>query len=133
MYQKDYILRLIEEASKVILEILNLKKNEKHKEAVMLIKQGFSNLLDIDVKKILNVETENLINYLTKTKGLDSQKIKISVDLLLEYYDYAKPKEKRIVLLHANLLLNYIDQKESTFSFDRIHKKEFINHELIKL
>ena len=53
MYQKDYILKLIEQAAKLIQQILTLNKDGKQKEALEIINISYQSVFGLTKDEII--------------------------------------------------------------------------------
>lgn len=78
MLQKDYILKLIEEAGKFIALALNLMRKGDYEEAADKIQQAYTGLLQTNRQTWLTGNSDELQNWLT---SLEADKKKIAGDL----------------------------------------------------
>ncbi len=123
MIQKDYILRLIEEAAKVLAQIFKLKENRDFDSARKTLDKAYTEILKIDKFEILIRPTEKLIPYLTLDLKLEPGKIKIISDFLAEDAFLETDLIVKKNLIEKSLLLtNYVNEFGKTFSFERVAK-----------
>ncbi len=123
MIQKDYILRLIEEAAKVLAQIFKLKENRDFDSARKTLDKAYTEILKIDKFEILIRPTEKLITYLTLDLKLEPGKIEIISDFLAEDAFLETDLIVKKNLIEKSLLLtNYVNEFDKTFSFERVAK-----------
>ena len=119
MYQKDYILRVIEACSDALAKIIGLKEKGKNKLALEEIKKVYDEMLKIDIDQILN-------SSLDKLEGIESEKLEIISDLLKVEgkVEFEEGNEQKTILLFKKSLeiLVLVDEKQTTFSFERKNK-----------
>lgn len=129
MLQKDYILKLIEEAGKFIALALNLMRKGDYEEAADKIQQAYTGLLKTDRQTWLTGDSDDLHNWLT---SLEADKQKIAGDLF--YADALVFKEldqiehsKHFVQLALKCFDGY---EQATMTFDiqiERKKKQLLN------
>lgn len=78
MLQKDYILKLIEEAAKFVALALNLMRKGDYEEAADKIQQAYTSLLQTDRQTWLTSDSDDLKNWLA---SLEADKKKMAGDL----------------------------------------------------
>lgn len=84
MYQRDYIMRMIEQLGMFLTRILGLKEAEKFDAARMEIDQAGKILLGLDMSLIRVLSDEKIISLLQPTGSLDSGKCLLIAELLRE-------------------------------------------------
>ena len=118
MYQKDYILRLIEEAAAFFAKLLSRKNNGNEKEMLEIIDYSYQHIFGIDK----NNSTQEIIAVLQNNNRNSFSFVELLSDFICEEADttnnlslYQKSYE----------LLLYVDENDSeTFSLARKNKLE---------
>ena len=123
MFQKDYILRLIEEISKVLEKALKLKNNNDFDSAKQVLNNAYENLLKIKKQDFLHIPNQKLIELLQNTFDMDIKKIELLSKLLTEDANLETDYASKIKLSEKALfLLEHISETDKTFSFERINQ-----------
>jgi len=129
MYQKDYILRLIEAFSFALAKILGFKNKGEYKLAMDEIHRIYSEMLKLNIKDIKNLPLANM-------KIIEIEKLEMIAELLKvegEIADEDGHDNKSINLLNKALqIFKYVDTHTTTFSFDRKNKIAEIENKLTK-
>ncbi|AEI45840.1 DUF6483 family protein [Paenibacillus mucilaginosus] len=82
MYQRDYILRMIEQAGVMVGRVMHLARNKRMQEAVELLQQAMKEMLGLGSKLIGALSVKDLIALLSKDGELDSAKVLALGDLM---------------------------------------------------
>ena len=123
MIQKDYILRLIEEAAKVLAKALKLKNDGDYEQAKQILDEAYNDILKIDKNAALFVSNNEFIAYLTNGLQLEPGKIEILANFFTEDASIEENiLTKKNLIEKALLLYKYIGESDKTFSFERINK-----------
>jgi len=94
MYQRDYIMRMIEQLGVFLTRILKLKEAEKFDAARMEIDRAGKTLLGLDMSLIRALSDEKIISLLQPTGSLDSGKCLLIAELLREEGDICERQGK---------------------------------------
>ena len=131
MIRKDYILRMVEEFAKFLAAIVGLKNEGKYSEALKKIDTVYTGLIDIDPIILKSLSPEEMITFLKNEDKYSNQYLKIIAELLFEegqiYVESGDPVSARNVLVKAKMLINYLSENDSTFSFDWYEKISIID------
>ena len=131
MIRKDYILRMVEEFAKFLAAIVGLKNEGKYNEALKKIDTVYTGLIDIDPIILKSLSPEEMITFLKNEDKYSNQYLKIIAELLFEegqiYVESGDPVSARNVLVKAKMLINYLSENDSTFSFDWYEKISIID------
>ena len=131
MIRKDYILRMVEEFAKFLAAIVGLKNEGKYNEALKKIDAVYTGLIDIDPIILKSLSPEEMITFLKNEDKYSNQYLKIIAELLFEegqiYAESGDPVSARNVLVKAKMLINYLSENDSTFSFDWYEKISIID------
>ena len=82
MIRQDYIMRMIEQLVRVLVEAAALKKAHKYTEALLTIDQALQQLSGFDSKFVNSLPDDSLIALLKTGDALDADKCIIVADLL---------------------------------------------------
>lgn len=125
MIQKDFILRWAEELAKVLAQLLG----KDPEEGIELTEKALISLLDIDTSCIKATAKDNLIETLTKEKGLNVPQLEFLAEILAKQGEllYAKEQlvETKDKFEKALIIFEYIEKEQQLFSFERVAK---VNH-----
>ncbi|MCH8317575.1 MAG: hypothetical protein IIA88_03625 [Bacteroidetes bacterium] len=127
MVQKDYLLRLIEQFSKTLINIIGLKKKGEYKKASELIAETYRGLLKFDPGYLEHIPDNELLDTLVKDKALNHDQLEIVADLLIEegdiLFQQKQRNKSRTKYSQALKVLDHLNEEQkSTFSFDRMNK-----------
>lgn len=82
MYQRDYILRMIEQAGGMVGRVMQLARNRRLEEAMELLQQAMKEMLGLGSKLIGALSVKDLVALLSKDGELDSAKVLAMGDLM---------------------------------------------------
>jgi hypothetical protein len=124
MYQKDYILRLIEQVAKAIAVILGLISKKQYLEALEEAKKAYLNYLNIETSYLDSVPPDNMGEILQKETEMGHHELEIIGKLLkLEgdaFIGQGKNEDARNKYLRGLSILEYINNTKNTeFSIER--------------
>jgi len=126
MYQRDYILRMIEEFFKFLRQILKLTSDKQYDEALALIDQTAQRFLKVELDDIVNHEDVRID--ILENHVLSNDQLTILADLLKAKADiYRETNHIFSAISHYQLSLDLYEQvqKESTnFSLDIANKMD---------
>ena len=117
MIKKDYIQRYIDELSKILAVVLQLKQNNEPDKAEDQLNDFSTDYLGVTIQTILKIAPEILINKLIDEHQFTITHFKLSEDVLYHYY-----------LLHPNNkaakkctleVLKHLTQTDIDFSGER--------------
>ncbi len=123
MIEKDYILRLIEEAGKAVAKAMKLWEGGNKDEAQKTIDKAYVELLKVDKLEILSTANNKLISFLSTKLQLEFGKLEIlSLFLAEEAFLEENSTKKKNLTEKALLLIEHINKTDKTFSFERINR-----------
>lgn len=119
MYQKDYILRLIEEFSKVLGVMLGFKLDGDYKKAEEVIDEALKKFTATDLNWLMSVEDKELLHELLERKKLNAEQVHIIAELLFQQAEINKAngKDKNAELCKRSLFLFEWVQEHQQKSF----------------
>ncbi|MCZ8519643.1 MULTISPECIES: DUF6483 family protein [Paenibacillus] len=82
MYQRDYILRMLEQAGTMVGRVMELARNRRLQEAMELLQQAMKELLGLGSKLVGALSVKDLVALLSKDGELDSAKVLALGELL---------------------------------------------------
>jgi hypothetical protein len=131
MIRKDYILRMVQEFAKFLAKIIGLKMDGKLDEALKEIDNVYKGMIDLDPIVLKSLGPEEVLDFLLKEKKYNNHHIKMIAELLFEegqiYVENGDPISARNVMEKAKILINYLMESDSTFSFDWYEKISVID------
>ena len=118
--QQDYLMRLLEQFSKVLAKIIGLKERGNNNKAIEIINETYASLLKTDNLEINKSVTRELI------EKFNDEQLNIIDDLLFEEGEICliegRISDGQLKLKKALELYQYLDEKQRTFSLDRENK-----------
>ena len=84
MFQRDYILRLVEQLAKTLGAVLTLKKARRFEEAELAITEAARNLVGLDIDTLLALPTDQIVALFSTGGSLDTGKCLVVAELLYE-------------------------------------------------
>jgi hypothetical protein len=130
MIRKDYIEKQLEQLAialaKLVSELMKSKSEGTIENGMAQANEFCKTEFDISLNEFNEIDSANIINYLTEQKKLNTGKLNILADLLFATTQIIEKSEEEIntKILYNKLLLiyNYIDEKDKTFSASRQEK-----------
>jgi hypothetical protein len=135
MYQKDYILRMIDMAMDLIAAILNLIKIGEYPQASRAIENAFYDYLKQDAAFFNRIPKEELTGTLLTGHNFTNGHLQILSELFYAQAELSAALGNRADSLQfyekSLILLDFIDKQSQTFSAQRQERKELIMNKLI--
>ena len=121
MFQRDYILRLVEQLRKTLGVVLTLKKAKRFDEAELNLTDAAKNLVGLDVETLLALPIDQILTLFSPGGSLDAGKCIVVAELLYEHGEIKTLQGEEETAYHAriralSLLLDVSGQE----SLDRI-------------
>lgn len=131
MIRKDYILRMVQEFAKFLAKVVGLKMEGKLDEALKEIDNIYKGMIDLDPIVLKSLDPGEVTDFLLEEKKFNTHYIKMIAELLFEegqiYAENGDPISARNVMEKAKILINYLMENDSTFSFDWYEKISIID------
>ncbi len=124
MYQKDYILRLIEEFGRFLRIILRLKNEQQFEAASLQLNEAADKLLQVNLDEL--VKDPGNMEQIILVRAFNPDQSDILADLLFLRAEILLDTGQKITATRlfemAKHLLEQIQEKSKTYSLDRIEK-----------
>lgn len=134
MYQKDYILRMIEMIRDMILGILGLIRKGELEKAEQEIERLYKDFLKEDSAFFMSVPAEDLTTILLKKHNYTKGHLEILALLFYAEAELALVQENKKFCLElsrkALILFEFINNEQKTYSFERAEKIELIKNRI---
>ncbi len=129
MFQKDFILRMIQEMVELLGIVLGLIKRKRYGEAMELTDEALKERFGLDVDWLLEASDEEIQSAMFVDGVLDEEKWKYTAELLHlkgMIYELIEDQEAYYKVKHRQLLLllTLYKYQRGTFSFELIHNIE---------
>lgn len=123
MYEKDYILRMIEAFAKMLAAIMGLREIGELEKARALVEEAYETILKINAGEIKEYDEEQWKQFCSKRSH---EELEMLADLLKAegeiLLDNGKPEEVCRLLIKALELLKLVEAQSGNFSLTRYHK-----------
>ena len=136
MYQKDYILRMIEMMGDLIAAIVGLLKRKEPEQAERLLERGYMEFLHKDASFFQLIPKDQLTNHLLETHNYTNGHLEILSEL---FYAEAIVKEAKGDQTGAKtyfekslILLEFLENEDKTWSAQREERKVFLNSKIFE-
>jgi hypothetical protein len=132
MYQKDYILRLIQEFSRFLAIILGLKESGKYEESLEMIDKTCKGLLKIDMHDLApgNGKLEGLL----QNDAFNDEQLEILASLFQVKAEIFRETGQVFSAIthfeHAYVLYQFCNDRSTTYSMARIDAMDTIQLQL---
>lgn len=137
MYQKDYILRMIEMLGELLRAIFGMIGKKKYDEAGQSISEAYLTMLRKDSAFFQRIPEENLTRSLIEDHNYTNQHLEILAGLMFAEaeLEYAKGNKTGALTFYGKSLLvfKFVDETGKTYSEERIEKMEFITGKITEL
>ncbi len=131
MIRRDFVLRMIDEFGKFMSLIVGLKNEGKNDDALKKIDDVYEGMFGLDSKVLKSESADNILNYLKNDLKFSEQYLQMISDLLFEeglvYHESGDPLSTHNVLKKSRVLINYLMESRSTFSFDWYEKLRIVD------
>ncbi len=123
MYQKDYILRMIEMFGEFMQALFGMIRKGQYKKASLAIENAYTELLQKNSAEILHIPSEALVTTLQHEHRFNEQQIEIvagllyaEAELLLRQKHLSESRENYQKSL---LIYEFLDETQKTYSQER--------------
>lgn len=117
MLKKDYIQRYVDELTKMIAIVLQLKQNNEPEKAEQELDEFGNDYLKINLNELIENNNPSIIDELITQHSFELTHFKILEELLYQKYLLAKENEKlKTVTLNIS---QYVAKNDTDFSLER--------------
>lgn len=128
MFQEDYLLRQINQLAralgKLVFDFIGIKNTglieEYHQVADKILKEE----IDYNLTELLDIPDDEFMSHLLRKDGFNDTNLNLLADLFYEMGSYLPKKEALTYLKKAFILYQYVENHDSTYSFERRKKIE---------
>ena len=128
MFQEDYLLRQINQLAralgKLVFDFIGIKNTglieEYHQVADKILKEE----IDYNLTELLDIPDDEFVSHLLRKDGFNDANLNLLADLFYEMGSYLSKKEALPYLKKAFILYQYVENHDSTYSFERRGKME---------
>ncbi len=135
MYQKDYILRMIEMLGEILRAIFSKIQTGKFHEAEETLNEIYLTFLRKDAAFFQQIPSEDLTKTLIAEHNFTNGHLEVLAELLYAEAELLVAKNKEAESLpyyqKSLLLFEYIDESYRTFSEDRLNKMKTIREKIL--
>ena len=137
MYQKDYILRMVEMLGDLIAAVFGLVRKGDFQQASENLERIYYDMLKEDAAFFRSIPKENLTHELLEKHDYTNGHLEILAELFNAEAELAEAQGNPQGCLEysekALLLFEFIDLQQKTLSLDRLDKMTLIRDRIIKL
>jgi hypothetical protein len=137
MYQKDYILRMVEMIGDLIAAFLGLLKKGDLDQAEKLIERGYVELLRNDASFFMLIPIEQLTDQLIGEHHYEHFHLEILSELFFAEAKLAENQHKSEHSLacyeKSHILTEFLEQHDKTWSARREERKNFLGEKISEL
>ncbi len=137
MYQKDYILRMVEMIGDLIAAFLGLLKKGDLNQAEKLIERGYTELLRNDASFFLLIPKEQLTDKLIGEHHYEHFHLEILAELFFAEASLAEAQHKTSHSLScyekSRILTEFLEQEDKTWSARREERKIILMEKISEL
>ena len=137
MYQRDYILRMIEMIAELIAGILGLIKKGDFQQASQSLDNAYYDFLKQDAALFRSIDKEKLTKDLISQHNYTHAHLEILSELFYAEAEllYAQGQQSRSIEFYEKTLILYefVNRESKTFSFDKELKISIIRNRIAQL
>ncbi len=137
MYQKDYILRMIEMIGDLIALILGLVKKGDPEQAAKILERGYFDLLRRDSAFFLQIPKEKLTDKLIGEHNYEKVHLEVLAELFFAEATLAEAQHRNVFCLDcyekSRILLEFLEQEDMTWSEKREERKAVLEQKILEL
>jgi hypothetical protein len=134
MYQKDYILRMIEMVGQLIAAILAKIRKGEYETAYRQLSNLYYDVLKEDAAYFRNIPENELTARLLKNHNYTHGHLEILAELFSAEAELSiaeKQNSRAVTFLSKSLIIfEFIDSEQKTYSLERINKMEALRRKL---
>lgn len=128
MFQEDYLLRQINQLAralgKLIFDFMGIKNTGLIEEYHQIVDKILKEEIDYNLTELLDIPDDEFMSHLLRKDGFNDTNLNLLADLFYEMGSYLPKKEALTYLKKAFILYQYVENHDSTYSFERRKKIE---------
>jgi hypothetical protein len=136
MFQRDFLMRQIEEFGRFMGYLLKLRKEGKNDQALQEIGEVYKGFADLDKALVSSSSTNDLVDLLVNKQHLPVHKLRMVSDLLYEegenLVELGNDKDSKCAFKKCLILIRYLQKNDDTYSFEWLTKIKRIEEFLEK-
>jgi hypothetical protein len=137
MYQRDYILRMIEMLGNLLAAIFGLMRKGDYEEATENLEHIYYDMLKEDAAFFRSIPKEDLMHKLLEEHNFTNGHLEILAELFKAEAELAAAQGNSQGCLEysekALLLFEFLDLQQKTLSMERLDKMSAIRERIVKL
>lgn len=123
MFERDYILRIIQQFARMIAHIIGLKEQGKYDEALEEIKDAYGNTLKLNYDEVVGYNEKEWDEFLRTHSHQEWEMVSDLLRLEGEILVEMNRRDGSCFRLYKALdLLHYVEEADKTYSLDRKQK-----------
>ncbi|MFC0878241.1 hypothetical protein ACE01N_16720 [Saccharicrinis sp. FJH2] len=131
MRQEDFILREIQKIGELLLGIIGKLQKKQDVAEINNELEELESITDLSVDKILRMEPVKMVQVLEKLEQFNIQNMELFARTLFEMHTLFDRNRSNMMLERALFILEYLEEREKTFSMTRQDlmssiKKEYV-------
>ncbi|MDQ2180489.1 hypothetical protein [Marinifilum sp. D714] len=120
MYQRDYVLRMIEMIGELIAQILGLLKKRNTKKATQILENAYRDFLKEDASFFRSLPKENLTNSLLQEHNYTDEHLQVLAELFYAEAEIQSAKEQKTLANEyyekSLILFSFVVENSTNFS-----------------
>lgn len=120
MQQQDYFMRYVEETGKVIARAMGLKEKGDTPQALEVIDQAWTGMLEVDLAVLKAIADDKLVEYVTQTLAFSDEKLEACAELLFwegQFLQHANnPQNAEVCYRKARVILQEVIRRSAVYS-----------------
>jgi hypothetical protein len=137
MYQKDFILRMIEMLGELVAGILGFIRKGEFPKAAKALENAYYDFLKEDASFFRNIPKEKLTEELLQKHNYTNGHLEILAELFYAeaelLYAEGKQAESKVFYDKALFLFEFIEKETETYSIDQTSKVSTIQDRLVEI
>jgi hypothetical protein len=131
MKQEDFILREIQKIGDLLLAMMGKLRKKQDISQIKRDLDELESVTDLSVDKILQMEPYKMVQVLEKLEQFNIQNMELFAQTLFEMHALFDANRSNMMLERAIFILEYLEEREKTFSMSRqdlitLIKKEYV-------
>lgn len=135
MIQRDFIMRMIQEAAEAIAALMGYRQGGKYEAALKLMGETYEAYFPFSGEQLRQTEEADIVAMILEEYSVDEQLLGTLADLLREegeyWFEQGQYDKAKAALRRSMILIKYMNEQESeVYSIDRMNKLGLIEDRL---